>query len=76
MFTSEAQHGTFLGGAVMAQPARWVMVTAKAVVASGLGLVMGIAGMTAGVAGAVLGGSTSATPQAWPPPLCGACSSP
>ena len=55
MFTSEVQHGTF-PGAVMAQPARWVMVTAKAAVASGFGLVMGIAGMTAGFAGAVLGG--------------------
>lgn len=55
MFTSEVQHGT-LPNAVMAQPARWVIVTAKTVVASGFGLVMGIVGMTAGFAGAVLGG--------------------
>src|SRR5215204_2798213 len=55
MFTSEVQHGT-LPGVVMAQPARWVIVTAKAVVASGFGLVMGLAGMAAGFAGAVLGG--------------------
>ena len=55
MFTSEVQHGT-LPNAVMAQPARWVIVTAKAVVAGGFGLVMGAAGMAAGFAGAVLGG--------------------
>ena len=55
MFTSEVQHGT-LPTAVMARPARWVIVTAKAVVASGFGLVMGLAGMAAGFAGAVLGG--------------------
>src|SRR5215218_2051065 len=55
MFTSEVQHGT-LSNAITAQPARWVIVTAKAVVASGLGLVMGVAGMAAGFAGAVLGG--------------------
>jgi ABC-2 type transport system permease protein len=55
MFTSEVQHGT-LAGAVMAQPARWVIVAAKAVVASCFGLVLGIAGMAAGLAGAVLGG--------------------
>ena len=55
MFTSEVQHGT-LPNAVIAQPARWVIVTAKAVVASGVGLAMGIAGMAGGFAGAVLGG--------------------
>ena len=55
MFTSEVQHGT-LAGAVMAQPARWVIVAAKAVVASCFGLVLGLAGMAAGLAGAVLGG--------------------
>jgi ABC-2 type transport system permease protein len=55
LFTSEVQHGT-LSTAVIAQPARWVIVAAKAVIGSGLGLVMGIAGMTAGFAGAVLGG--------------------
>jgi ABC-2 type transport system permease protein len=55
LFTSEVQHGA-LATAVIAQPARWVIVAAKAAIASGLGLVMGIAGMTAGFAGAVLGG--------------------
>ena len=35
--TSEVQHGT-LGSAVTTQPARWVIVVAKAVVSSGLGL--------------------------------------
>jgi hypothetical protein len=54
-FTSEVQHGT-LQIALAAQPARWVTVAAKAVVASCLGLVMGIAGMAAGLGGAVLGG--------------------
>jgi hypothetical protein len=55
MFTSEVQHGT-LPNTVMAQPTRWVIAAAKAVVASGFGLVMGVAGMAGGFAGAVLGG--------------------
>jgi hypothetical protein len=55
MFTSEVQHGT-LPAAVAAQPARWVITAAKATVASSYGLVMGVAGMLAGYAGAVLGG--------------------
>jgi ABC-2 type transport system permease protein len=54
-FTSEVQHGT-LATAVTTQPARWVIVAAKAVVGSGLGLVMGVLGMAAGFGGAVLGG--------------------
>jgi ABC-2 type transport system permease protein len=54
-FTSEVQHGT-LAPAVIAQPTRWVIVAAKAAIASGLGLVMGIIGMAAGLLGAVLGG--------------------
>ena len=49
LFTSEVQHGT-LANAVAAQPARWVTVAAKAVIGSGLGLLMGIAGMIAGFA--------------------------
>ena len=53
--TSEVQHGT-LATAVTTQPARWVIVTAKATVSSGLGLAMGLLGMTAGLGGAVLGG--------------------
>jgi hypothetical protein len=55
VFTSEVQHGT-LANALIAQPARWVTVAAKAMIASGFGLVMGIAGMAAGLGGAVLGG--------------------
>ena len=55
MFTSEVQHGT-LPGTVMAQPARWVIVAAKATVAACFGLVLGIAGITGGYLGAVLGG--------------------
>ncbi|HQZ35007.1 MAG TPA: ABC transporter permease [Ilumatobacteraceae bacterium] len=54
-FTSEVQHGT-LATAVTTQPARWVIVAAKAVVGSGLGFAMGILGMAAGFSGAVLGG--------------------
>jgi hypothetical protein len=57
-FTSEVQHGT-LAIAVASRPARWVIVTAKATVACGLGLAMGIVGMAAGLAGAVLGGLTA-----------------
>jgi ABC-2 type transport system permease protein len=53
--TSEVQHGT-LATAVTTQPARWVVVAAKAVVSSGLGLTMGILGMAAGLGGAILGG--------------------
>jgi ABC-type transport system involved in multi-copper enzyme maturation permease subunit len=54
-FTSEVQHGT-LATAVTAQPARWVIVASKAIVGSGLGLVMGILGMAAGLGGAIIGG--------------------
>jgi ABC-2 type transport system permease protein len=53
--TSEVQHGT-LATAVTTQPARWVIVAAKAVVGSGLGLAMGVLGMAAGLGGAVIGG--------------------
>ncbi|MEP7202988.1 MAG: ABC transporter permease [Ilumatobacteraceae bacterium] len=58
MFTSEVQHGT-LSTAVTAQPARWVTVSAKAMIATCFGLVMGIAGMIAGFGGAVVGGLDS-----------------
>ncbi|MCU1504540.1 MAG: hypothetical protein JWM12_3894 [Ilumatobacteraceae bacterium] len=53
--TSEVQHGT-LATAVTTQPARWVIVAAKATVSSGLGVAMGIIGMAAGLGGAVIGG--------------------
>ena len=54
-FASEVQHGT-LATAVTTQPARWVIVAAKAIVGSGLGLAMGVLGMAAGLGGAILGG--------------------
>lgn len=55
MFTSEVHHGT-IAAAITAQPARWVVVAAKTLVAAGFGLAMGVAGMIAGVSGGVLGG--------------------
>ena len=55
LFTSEVQHGT-LASAVTTQPARWVIVAAKAAVGSILGLAMGVLGMAAGFGGAVIGG--------------------
>ena len=55
MFTSEVQHGT-LANSGHAQPARWVIVAAKATVAVGFGLAMGMLGMIAGFGGAMLGG--------------------
>ena len=53
--TSEVQHGT-LATAVTTQPARWVIVAAKAITSSGLGLAMGVIGMAAGLGGAIIGG--------------------
>ena len=55
MFTSEVQHGT-IANAVAAQPARWVIVTAKTAIAAGFGLAMGVLGMIGGLSGAILGG--------------------
>jgi hypothetical protein len=55
LFTAEAHHGTF-ATSVSAQPARWVFAMAKAIVAAGFGLVLGAAGLAAGVVGAALGG--------------------
>lgn len=55
MHTSEVQHGT-IANTIAAQPARWVTVAAKAVVAAGLGLAMGVAGIIAGFASAVASG--------------------
>ena len=55
MFTSEAQHGT-LAATLIARPARWVIVTAKAVMAVTVGLVLGTTAMLSGFAGALLGG--------------------
>ena len=55
MFTGEAQHGT-LAVALTARPARWVIVTAKTITATVVGLTLGATGMIAGFAGAALGG--------------------
>ena len=56
MFTGEAQHGT-LAVALAAQPARWVIVAAKTITATVVGLALGATGMIAGFAGAALGGA-------------------
>ena len=57
MFTGEAQHGT-LAVALTARPARWVIVTAKTITATVVGLTLGATGMIAGFGGAALGGVT------------------
>ncbi len=54
-FTSETQHGT-LALTLSAQPARWVIAAAKALVAVAVGVTLGAAGMAAAAAGAALGG--------------------
>jgi ABC-2 type transport system permease protein len=70
MFTSEVQHAT-IAHAITAQPARWVTVAAKATVAAGFGLAMGVVGLSAGFAGAVASGlkmggtSTMGATAAW-----------
>lgn len=56
-FTGEAQHGT-LAVALTARPARWVIVSAKTITATVVGLTLGAVGMVAGFAGAALGGIT------------------
>ena len=55
MFTGEAQHGT-LAVTLAARPARWVIVAAKTIMATAVGLALGATGMIAGFAGAALGG--------------------
>jgi ABC-2 type transport system permease protein len=70
LFSPEAQHGT-LATALTAQPARWVIVAAKTMMATALGLMLGAAGMAASFGGAVLGGldmgdtSTMAATTLW-----------
>ena len=54
-FTAEVQHGT-LNQSLTAQPARWVIVAAKTVMAIRIGVVLGAIGMVTGAAGAALGG--------------------
>ncbi len=67
LFSAEAQHGT-IAGALTAQPARWPVVAGKAVVATGLGLTLGVIGLLTGFAGALAGGlevgDTSRLPSA------------
>ncbi len=55
LFSAEAQHGT-LAAALTAHPARWPVVAAKAVVATGYGLALGMVGLVTGLAGALAGG--------------------
>jgi ABC-2 type transport system permease protein len=55
LFSSEVQHGT-LAGTLAAQPARWVTVASKAIMAAGRGMALGAVGMAAGFAGALAGG--------------------
>ncbi|MET0143854.1 MAG: hypothetical protein ABW328_03585 [Ilumatobacteraceae bacterium] len=55
MFTGEAQHGT-LAVALAARPARWVIMAAKTITATMVGLALGATGMIAGFTGASLGG--------------------
>lgn len=55
LFSAEAQHGT-LAGALTAQPARWPVVAGKAVIATILGLALGVIGLLTGFAGALAGG--------------------
>lgn len=55
MFTSEAQHG-MLAVTLATRPTRWVIVSAKAAMATMAGLALGITAMAAGFAGAALGG--------------------
>jgi hypothetical protein len=69
-FTSEVQHGT-LAAALTAQPARWVLATAKVAIAIAFGVGMAVAGIAAGTAGSLLGGleigdtSTMVTSTLW-----------
>lgn len=55
MFTGEAQHGT-LAVALAARPARWVIVAAKTITVTVVGLALGAIGMIAGFIGATAGG--------------------
>ncbi len=55
IFTSEVQYGT-LAPTLTAQPTRWMIALSKMAVAALFGAVLGLAGMSAGFAGAWLGG--------------------
>ena len=60
--TSEAQHGT-LAATFIAQPRRWPVVLAKAIVTAGVGLALGTAGMLAAALGAATGGLALGRPS-------------
>lgn len=68
LFSAEVQHGT-LAGALTAQPARWPLVAGKVVVATGLGLALGVVGLLSGFAGSLAGGlevgATSGVTSMW-----------
>lgn len=55
LFSTEAQHGS-LGPTLSAQPRRWVVAAAKATTTAMFGATLGLAGVAAGLLGAVLGG--------------------
>jgi hypothetical protein len=55
VFTAEVQHGT-LAAALAAHPSRWPVVVAKASIATGLGLCLGVVGLVAGGVGGLVGG--------------------
>lgn len=55
IFSSEAQHGT-LAPTLTAQPARAVLAASKTFMAAGFGTVIGLTGLIAGFAGALLSG--------------------
>ena len=54
LFTAESHHGT-LALTLTAQPNRWVVAGAKALVATSTGIALGIVGMAAAAAGSALG---------------------
>lgn len=55
VFTSEVQHGT-LAGSFTAIPSRRPVLAAKAVLAAGFGLLLGVVGLVTGFVGALAGG--------------------
>ena len=62
IFTSEVQHGT-LAPTLTAQPTRWIIAVSKMQVAALFGGALGLAGMTAGFVGALLGGLPLGSPS-------------
>jgi ABC-2 type transport system permease protein len=55
LFTSEVQHGT-LAGALTARPSKPTIIGAKAIIAAGLGLAMGVLGIVGGLVGGIASG--------------------